>query len=297
MSMIFGRVFVLEVGDQGETLTIDGFSGNPAQISFRVETFINSPQSLATITVFGLSAESRRKLYERYKQVRLVAGYRESFAQVFNGKIYNVSIGRDGAEVFVTLYARSMGEKWETAYVNQAWGNNTSPKEVITSVAATFGNPVELVGDFDSFPRLMYGETISTGSKEVMRQLARRYDFTWTVDADGTMVVARTGAVRRPDIIRRISADTGMIGSPLIKERGLDVTSTMRVDIRPNDQVEVENATSELGFANLRGARFPDTIGAGLYKAIGVTHSGDFHDGDWTTLVECLSPRTTELVN
>ncbi|WP_299232567.1 hypothetical protein [uncultured Halomonas sp.] len=288
MSAIWGRAYRLQVGDDAEVLELDGFAGNAARVAFNVSTFVNSPLALAQITVYGLGRESRRDLYKRYDLVRLTAGYRDKFAMIFDGEIYNVAVGRDGPETFVTLHCRSMGERYDNAYINRTWGNNTPPRDVITDVAATLADAVELVGDFDKLPKMLNGETLSTGSKQAMRSLAQRYDLTWHIDSAGTLVVAMPDAVRNEQPVARIAADTGMIGSPTITQRGIDVRSTMRSDIQPSDVIVVENTTGELAFSNPTGARFSDTIGTGAYQVIGVTHSGDTYADDWSTLLECL---------
>jgi len=295
MSEIWDRVFKLEVGDSGQLLTVDGFGEEPAQIRFRVGMHADSYLQVAEISIYGLSAENRRLLYERYTDVRLTAGYRNRFAQIFTGTIYNVSIGRDGPEVYNTLYCRSVGNVWANASVNKSWGNSTPAREIISDVALTFGYPVQFIGNFDDLPRAINGMTISEDSKAAMRSLARNYSFTWTIE-NNQMIIARLGEGRPgADSIFRISADSGMVGSPRIRERGIDVTLKMNPAIRPQDTVEVENATGELVFNNPNAATFPDTIGVGRYLVRGVSHVGDYYGDMWDTILEGWNPRVGKL--
>lgn len=296
MPAIFDRVYRLELGGEDEILTLDGFEGEPAQMQFQVTNHADSMIQVAEITVYGLSAESRRKLHDlRYKQVRLVAGYREYNGEIFRGTIYNVGIGRDGPEVFVTLYCRAVDEKWENASINKAWGSNTPALEVIRDVAGTFGYSLEFVGDFSDLPPLITGLTMSVDSKTAMRSLARNYSFSWLIE-NNRLVITRLGAERQQNTpIVKISAETGMVGSPRIRERGIDVTAKMNVTIQTYDRVEVENATGELLFNNPNIISFPDTIGTGIYLARGVTHVGDFYGDTWDTIIEGWNPRVRQL--
>jgi hypothetical protein len=295
MGEIWGRVYKLEVGDAGQLLTIDGFGDDPAQITFRVGMSANSFYQTAEINIYGLSKENRGLLYERYLDVRLTAGYRDSFAQIFVGTIYNVAIGRDGPEVIATIYCRAQGEVWASASVNQSWGDSTPAQEIIKDVAETFGYPVVFIGVFDDLPRAINGMTISEDSKTAMRSLARNYSFTWSIE-NGEMIITRIGAGRLgKESIFNISADSGMVGTPRITERGIDVTSKMNPAIRPYDTVQVENATSELVFNNPNVARSPNTLGVGRYRVIGVSHVGDYNGDQWDTILEGYSPRVREL--
>lgn len=292
---IWDRVYELKVGDAAQILTVDGFGAEPAQIRFRIGMHAYSFLQTAEITVYGLSAENRRLLYERYTDVRLTAGYRNRYAQIFTGTIYNKTIGRDGAEVYVTLYCRAAGDAWASASVNQSWGNSTPAKEIIEDVAATFGYPIEFIGDFDDLPRAINGMTISQDSKAAMRSLSRNYSFTWSIE-NNQMIITRLGAGRvAADSIFRISAESGMVGSPRIRERGIDVTLKMNPAIRPQDTIEVENATGELVFNNPNASFFQDTLGVGRYQVFGVSHVGDYNGDMWDTIIEGINPRVGQL--
>lgn len=295
MTAIWDRVYRLEVGGDDELLVVDGFKDEPAQIQFNVSMHADSMLAFAVINIYGLGRSTREQVYERYTDVRLIAGYRENHGQLFAGTIYNVGIGRDGPESIVTLFCRSTGRDWASAFVMRTWGAGTPAKEIIEYVAGTFGFPVKLIGDFDDLPAAISGLTISDDSKSVMRGFARNYSLSWGVE-NGQMIVSRLGASREAaDSFYRLSADSGMVGSPRINERGIDVTSKLNPSIRPHDQVEVENATGDLTFNNPSAARFPDTIGRGIYQVRGVGHVGDYYGDAWDTLIEGWRPRIGQL--
>lgn len=292
MSEIWDRVYTLEVGDQAELLRVDGTRGSPANIRFVVTQHADALTSLAEITVYGLAPETRERFYKEYTRVKLEAGFRNNSALIFEGTIYNVAIGRQGANTFVTLYCRSIGSEWESAHVNQSWGGSTPAKEVIRGVAESFGYPVEFVGDFDGLPPFTDGATISNSSKAVLQSLARRFSFSWSVK-NFRVTLVKLGAAREgAESLYRIAADTGMKGSPQIRERGVDVTVAMNPDISPYDRFIVENATAELTFNNPTSIRYPNTIGRGEYVARGVQHIGEFETGQWDTILEGWNWRT-----
>lgn len=302
---LFGRVYRLEIGDEGETLTIDGFGPDrlskeiyavggssmaPAQIRFRVANTISSNYAVAEITVYGLGYASRMKAYTRYDKVRLYAGYRSRHGLIFAGTIYNVGIGKEGPDNYITLLCTTTGREFDSAFLNRAFGVGTPQKEIIQAAADSMGLPVEFVGDFDALPRTIGGRTTSMPPKLLLTQMAYTYGFTWHVE-DGRIIAAINGATR--NIEHRFSAETGMVGSPVIHERGLDVRVLMAPNVRPLDEVVIENATGDLAFAS-RVVRYQGTIGIGRYDAHAVIHTGDYHGDNWATTIVCFRPRTPE---
>lgn len=293
MSLLFKRVYKLDVGSPEEILTVDGFGENPAQIVFRVQRSSNAHIALANIDIYGLNKDTRQKLYKEFTSVRLTAGYAENYGEIFNGTIYTVGIGRDGPDTFVSLFCRSAGEEWLTANINQAFGPGTPRVDIIRAVAATFNKPLELIGDFDSLPSASDGLTLSGDSKTVLRQMALDFGFAWELDSYAT-VLTRNGAVREMQP-RIISASTGMVGSPQIRERGADITVKLDPRIQNHDPVIVENATGDIAFNNPNSVRYTDTIGKGVYQVWGVTHVGDFYGNAWDVILEGYNPRVSRL--
>lgn len=286
MANIWGRAYRLEVGDRGELLRVDGTTGSPANIRFNVTVHADAMTTLAEITVYGLNRESRDRFYQQYTRVKLEAGYVDNIAVIFEGTIYNTAIGRQGAETFTTMYCRSIGSEWESSFVNKTWGANTPAKQYIEEVAETFGYPVEFVGDFSDLPALINGATLSQSTKSAMNDLGRNYSFSWTM-RNFRLTITRLGAAKETEnSMYRIAADTGMVGSPQIRERGVDVTIKMNPDIAPYDRILLQNATAELTFNNPASVRYPATIGEGEYVIRSMSHIGEFEGEQWDTLLE-----------
>ncbi|MBB3231060.1 baseplate hub protein [Halomonas stenophila] len=292
MSLIWGRVYKLEVGDDAEKLVVDGFAPDPAQIQFRIDRGYGGFDSLAQIVVYGLSRESRQKVYERFDTVRFAAGYRDNWGQLFAGTIYNVSIGRDGPDTFVTLFCRASGANWDDAQVVRTFGRGAHMSEVITAVAESFELPVELVGDFSDLPTLASSLPVQQSANSWLAGAAKDFDFTWTIDS-GRVIISRDGAERKT--VHSTSALTGLIGTPIITQYGAEVTTAMMPEVQMLDQIEVTNQTSQFNFSNPNSVSRPDTIGTRRYRIHGITHDGDLYSDNWSTTLQCLNPRTTTL--
>lgn len=285
---LYDRVYRLEVGDEGETLTVDGFEGEPARITFNVFQGTSSYVTIAQIQIYGLSRQSRQKTYAQYSRVKLTAGYREQYGTIFSGTIYNVGIGRNGPENYVELFCRSAGQNWEDAFINRSFGAGTPAGEVIRGVAEGFGAPVDMVGDFSDLPTLQDTLPVSQDCKTWLYAASDNFGFKWGYEGN-RVVIYRDGAER--DATHVTSALTGMVGTPRIRERGIDVTVKMNTRVRIYDKIEVQNVTGQLAFNNPDAVRFEDSIGTGTYKIQSYTHVGDFYGDSWDTIIEGLNTR------
>lgn len=282
----FGRVYKLEVGT-GDTLrTYDGFPApgrNPAQIQFRIDQSPNATHALAEITLFGLSRESRQSIYREFDVVRLTAGYGDGYGVIFEGNINNVAIGRDGPESMVKLFCQSGADVWGAAYINRSFGPNTPQVDIIRAVAETFGRSVEFVGDLSVLPRAIKGRTLSQDSKSAMDQLARSFGFSWLVSGSKT-VVLKDGATWPGAKPFAYSAATGLVGSPEITDKGVDITVLLNPFVRPWDRFQLEAVTGEAAYAGIY-TQTRALIPRGEFQVVDLVHEGDFYGGKWATKI------------
>lgn len=306
MALLFDRVYRLEVGNEGETLTVDGGvgqrdglygevattpSGEPARIQFRVVQGMDGYVARAQVSVYGLSRETRQKAYERFETLTLTAGFRDNYGQIFSGHIYNAEIMRDGPENIITFYCRAAGRSWTDAFVSKTFGAGTSMQEVIRGVAETYGVPVEMVGDFSNLPTLISSLPVAMGTTRFLNMSARNFDFNMVFEPN-KVVLYRADSQR--DIVHSTSALTGMVGTPIIRERGIDVTTKMNTEIRLKETLEVTNITGQLAYNKPDAINYPDSIGEGRYKIIAFAHIGDLYGDQWDTQIEGLNTRVPE---
>lgn len=287
MATLFGRVYQIDIIlTDGDTRTFDGFVNDPLQVTFQIDQTPNAERSYGQISIFGVNRETRRAIYEKGDQVRLVAGWRENFGDIFEGTIENVEIGRSGADTFITLFCQSAVTEFEVATVFKTFAPNTSQQEIIRGVAETFGFPVDMVGDYSDLVPALLGQTFASDTKSVMRKLSRSFQFDWMVLNNRTVTVRDNAA--RGDEPFRYSPDTGLIGSPEINAKfGVDVDVLLDPKIKPWDIYTVESTTASLNFNGVfyQSQEFPETVGESLNKALSMTHEGDFYSDTWQTSI------------
>ncbi|TVU73843.1 baseplate hub protein [Cobetia crustatorum] len=293
---IYGRYWRLSLGAEGELIELGSQDGDhAAKIRFGTSLHADSMLQVAEITLFGLSADTRQKIYDRYTKVRLVAGYVGRFGPVFDGTIYNVAVGRDGPDTSITMYCRSGGEAWERSFFNKTFGPGTPVTEILRDVASSFKEPVLFVGDWSDIPNTLGSLTLCGTAKNIMQKLRRNWAFNWNLSG-GQVVIGRLGAtLDQGEYIPVIAGDSGMVGSPVVREYGVDVTVKMRSDIAVHNTVRVENVTAEVGFASPGSAAYQGTIGTGDYTVRLIAHTGDSESDTWETHLGCWNPRVAQL--
>lgn len=288
----FGRVYRLEVGNDSDVIVFNGFPDKvsyPAQIEFSVDQTPNSERSYAEITVYGVMKERRRAIYEEFDSVRLVAGWKDGFSNVFEGAIENVSLGRDSVDSTITLYCQSAVKEWPTAYINKSFGKGSSYLSIVREIASTFAIPVEFVGDFSSLPKAINGYAVSQDSKSALRSLSNSFDFEWLIE-NNKMIIAKNGYYRDSTEVFKYSAVTGLIGSPEITQKGVDINALLNPFIRPWDRFEVEAVTGNLTFNGIYYFKFPGTNGKGEHSVVSLKHEGNFYGSKWQTRIEGVRP-------
>lgn len=281
-------MYRLEIGEGDDIRTINGFpepEKAPAQIRFTVDQTPNAERSYAEITIYGLNRDSRKAIYSEGDTIRLIAGWQDGYGSIFDGEIKNVAAGREGAETFLTLYCQSLAGQWATTYINRSFGAGTPVRDIVSAVAETLG-PVEFVGDLQ-LPTAINGKNIQGTARQAMNQLANSFGFEWMIE-NRRVVVHKPGAVRDQAEPFRYNALSGLIGSPEITQKGVDIDVLMNPFIRPWDLFELEAVTAALSFNGIyyQSQQFPEINGKGTNQAISLVHEGDFYGDRWQTRIE-----------
>lgn len=261
----------------------------PMQIVFNVYGAASNPFQIADITVYGVSQETRDRLYKLYDTVILEAGYEKDISPIFIGQINNVETGKDGVSTYIKLYCYSRLRELQKARVDKSWGRETPAIEIITDVAQTLSTNVELIGNFSNLPSAMYGKTFSHNSIEAMEQLSIDYDFYW-VSQEAKITIVKNGAARS-EIVHDINIYTGMEGCPRTYMAGLEVDLRLNNKIKAFDSVNLQAKFEQFSHSEMYTeqtslySRLNRNIGK--YIVLSISHRGDYYHNNWTTTLGC----------
>lgn len=285
MSDIWDRNYELKVYSSGGNEKI---FKPPMQVEFNINNQMDNTLATARITVYGVSEKTRKEIYDKYDKISLKAGYGESIKSIFSGTIFNKEVGKNGVSTYIRFYCATLTESIDKKYVSKSWGEKTPAISVITDVAKSFDIDYEIIGLFDDLPTASKGKSLWMYSRDALDQLSRIYDFNWSIDARGILVIRRKGAAR-DGVTHDISAFGGMEGIPRFYIDHVEVDIRMRPAIQTYDCVNVYSKYRSLNYDDMyfhNNKIISDELTKNTkYIVRAVHHKGNFWRDDWTTTI------------
>ncbi|MDE8753696.1 hypothetical protein PZA22_23810 [Pectobacterium polaris] len=281
----FGRDYLITISSSSGrgTLTF----APPMQVIFNVSHTPGNKTGKAKITIYGTSKGMRWDIFNKYDTVEIKAGYQGNCGLIYRGQIFNRSTQREGVATTLTLYCFCNGKKMSSAFIAHTWGENTPAIEIIRGTAATFGLPMEIIGDFSDLPPAIQGKTLMAMTKDAMDALERIYDFKWWLKTDGVAII-RNGA-EKPGKPKVIDMNHGMEGIPRIYMNYVEVDVRLDHVITPGDVILVYSEHEQLGFSEMYRTNMQAYSRAFRNKSRlvveSVDHIGNFWRDDWTTTI------------
>jgi hypothetical protein len=288
MSELFGREYQLDIGDI--SYKSDGLT-YPLQIAGSIDTGFDSTNSTAEIRIHNLSNDDKQRILSFIKTspgsnqvietetVTLQAGYPGLLGPIFSGELVNAIETVDPPERYLTLYCRDSAKATIESIYNNTHSNGTEVEAVIRDVAASFGLPVLVVGDISTYGTVVSGLTESGNSKDVLNRLAASYGFTWTI-VTGTVQI-RTDVSPAVEPVAKLSAATGMIGSPEVDHVGVKVNSKINPNLRVGKSFQVDSLGAQFNFSDVYYQNVPVERINGTFTARSVSYELDYYGDKW----------------
>jgi hypothetical protein len=280
---LFNRKFLLEIGDQTGAQAIDTL-----RVSFNVERTVEPNPAKADITVYNPSETTISRAQQADSVVRLQAGYEDSLAVIYEGRIRRTMVQHSGPDVVLTINCGDGDSAYRTSRITQSFPPNTRISKIIRAVIKTMKQKdVKIKAALASLDRDLAasghrankqvttkGVSLDGSSAFHLTNLLAQYDMQWDIQ-DGELVIAKRNepSTQFPSAVV-LRSDTGLVGAPKIGENNvLTATSLLQPGIRPLRQVKIEDSRSANGF----------------YVVQKVKHSGDFEGNSWYTTFEAVA--------
>jgi hypothetical protein len=301
----FGRKYSLVVG------TNSGSAIDLSQLRFKFFTKRGDFENPNTcdVRVYNLSDKTANKVKgNEFTQLVLKAGYQGNYGQIFIGTICQARIGRENQlDSYVDFTAADGDEPYNYAPVisSVAAGAN-SPNAILAAnlnamragaTSGTFGQGY--VGQLSSTttPR---GETLYGNARDIMRQLARDNDMSWSIQDGQLTMIPLTSYIPGDAVV--ISPDTGLVGVPEQTQNGISMRMLLNPYVKIGQTIKLQATVNKLRLTpgafydgqnkNLTAAG-AKINGQGLYYVMVATHTGDTRGNPWYTDVVCLAVDAT----
>ena len=266
----FLRKIELAVDTGEETLVISDL-----HVEFDIEYDTSTTPARGTFDVRNLSPDSRRRITESGKRLRFRAGYEGADLSLFaDGDISRVEHKVEPPDHVTTIHfaGNSLAQR-RAVFVADYPGQppvETPVANIVRDAIATFDGLKS--GNLDAIPADVVETDFSKSGQtnQILKSLLHPLELRH-YEQYGEINVTRYGEAVSSGLT--ISEDTGMIGSPEIRE-----DRSLRVQMRLSSRLVLGDST------RIRSARTP--VGGGEWKVVGIRHSGDNHAGDFQTIYD-----------
>lgn len=268
----FGRVFNLKAFSKTGLRILDT---SILTVEFDIKKSLASTPNKGVISIYGLSENTRNNLRSSSSSVILSAGYTENSDVIFTGQITSADVKKQGSDIITKLEAGDGAKGQKYGSVSLTFQPETPIKTVIENFAGAMpGVKVGILKGLDGKAITDAGASYTGQARENLNKLASTYDFSWSIQDGFLETVAGNKNAPGSTIDDAgssayvISASTGMIGLPVVKDSGqITVKTLLNPRIKPGRVVKIETAIEK---------------GSGFYKVSEVVLKGNYRGNEWS---------------
>lgn len=266
------------------------------RIAFEITKTIGSAPNTAKIEIFNLHPDNEGKIKGEFDEVTLDAGYKGHALLVFAGNITSVKRPREENDWITTIIAADGDMDTKDTVVNASFIAGTSTQQILEHIVAGMSK-VKLGYTKVTDRQRIRGRVLTGMARHKFDEIAAHSDAHWSVQ-DGELVIVPVASTLPNEAIV-INASTGMLGTPELTDKGIDVRCLLNPQLKVNGTIKLDNNDLREKLLKQRqskpGAKKhkskkkvaahldPD----GLYKVIQLTHVGDTRSDLWESRVRC----------
>jgi len=266
---LFNRVAQCTIGPKGQS----GLFVDQLRIKFRVEQTADRQANKARVEIFNLSKASREGIERPGNYLILFAGYASDsekgrqVGRIFEGDIPEggVLTSRQGPDVVTTIEAGDGLTQLNKASVDLSFSPGANIKDVVGSLASSLGfasGPQEGLRD----ETYLNGFIASGRSSDVLSGVLAKQGLRFNVQ-DGVLQIYPVGGSPGGEAVL-LNSGTGLVGSPLRKDKGIEVTSLLQARIRPGALIRLDSENVKGTFVCEKVIHEGDTWGQEFYSKI-----------------------------
>lgn len=246
------------------------------RITFKIKKDLKSKPNNATVSVYNLSATTRKALPSKGAKIILEAGYPETIEQIFIGDVRTLQSKLDSVN-WVTEFECGDGERAKTnARVNKSFAGNTKVSDVLKTLGKEAGVNQGNLPEIAASQSGMYQNGLVSRGKTFneLEKVLDQSGYTVSIQNDALQVL-KQGEVTK-ELVVVLDSGSGLIGSPELsspdKKSGksfVKVRSLLQPQIKPGRKIQLVSAQFN-----------------GFFKVLQVEHVGDTNSGDWFSDLE-----------
>lgn len=267
--LLYNRKATVEIGLRGG----EGRLYENLRVQFEVEKGSTSTPNPAKVKIFNLNADSRAFVEKKDLICRLRVGYEPpgdiGFTEILAIGDVKKAFSERKTPDWVTQFEIGDGEKAiNEAFVNKNYDAGIDLDTVVRDVAGSLGKPISLVKGLKN-KVFKNGLSVSGAAQSLLDGFTEEGDVEWSIQDDEVQILPKTGAT--DDEIYVLTPETGLLGSPIKREEGIEVNTLLIPKLRPGRRIQVISKDFN-----------------GVYRIRKVNFQGDNLEGPWNARTEAV---------
>lgn len=278
------RVFNISIN---EAPFLEGKGGKPLRVVFNIKKSLTESWSFMDLSIYNLADT----VIDPKSKIVVAAGYDDNFGEIFRGTVISSLKEKYGVDTLRRIICRSLSfEARAKSYMSVSYGNNTKVIDVLQGIAQAWGRKLHVEkGAFDTEQLLVNGFVADGDIPKILNELSVMYNFSWAEDLT-TLFIDKQG-VNPTSTPIKIDMFHGLIGIPIATSDNLGVYTefdcALNPKIRINGTIDLksEYASFSTDTMYIEQPRHKGNV-SGIYKVLGVIHTGDNYSNSWLTHVK-----------
>lgn len=287
MSQLFQRQCVAIVGDLKMT---------DLRMTFKVTKNSNAHPNTCELSISNLNQDSRSRVQKRYAPLILQAGYAETVATIFSGKVRNADHVVEGPTTTSLIHSGDGEVEYGFATISKSYAQGIPASVVLNDLLDNFTDPTTGKALDPGISKQLFAGLTKTFGKgfvshgrvaTIFDQVVKSLGFEWSIQ-DGRVQVLQEGGSTTEQVIH-LSPDSGLIGSPQHGTGDGKVPQKNAATIKFKSLLQPGLKPGRLVSLQSKGV-------TGVLRIVKVEHRGDTFGGDWVSEVEALPAPNAKVV-
>lgn len=239
------------------------------RVQFEVSKSIRGGLNTCSIKIYNLSDSKRKKLVKDKEDFRIrmpfifKAGYTK-LENLFKGTVFEASSVRSGSDFITTIKSLDGGFDFINSFTSKTVTNNAA-----SNIIADMPNTAQ--GKISARKSLVRPKVLVGNSAKLIEDNLED-DETYYIDEEKLYIIKDDEVTS--NYIPLVQASTGLLNTPLRKNREVTFNTTLNPSIKIGGLVELKSSTA--------------THLNGIYKVITIKYKGDNYGSDWSQECICM---------
>jgi len=299
--VLFNRVCSLVIGKEGGK----GRELSGLRIAFSIQKGATKSPNKCTVKVWNTAPETRALIEVIGNVMILKAGYSEDIGAttIFSGNVTRTLTVREGPDWITELEMEDGFMEFRDAKASLSFGKGATTQQVVTAINKKFGLPVRPMPADIARKQYPSGFAFVGRVRDAMDKACEHSGLEWSIQNREIQIIKKGGVFKQKAYL--LSADTGLIGSPMQESKTMTEKAAAKEGITANQpgvrktterdkDGEVQQMLRVLGYKVktllqplVEPGGYVQVKSKGVdgefFRVEELTHTGDTHGNEWHT--------------